>query len=668
MMTLIPAAERTDFELFPTRLKEEVVRLLPHLDAVRNAESVTAALSVQAQAAGVPLGTFRRKFYAWRDHGWRGLIPANSVPKFLINSCARLNQEFISEWRRRVENVQRRAMRQAHHQLLRDIRSGKPVGGLPHWAKLYAEDFPGRAIPECCPISWIPRGLTYSNLKRYAPSAFELRTARQGRRAASALRPLVLTTRVGLKVGQRYVFDDMWHDHKVNFFDCAQTAALRPLEFHCIDLASTRKVAWGIRPRRVREDGTHEQLQDREMRQLLCQVLCTIGYRPEGTTLDVENGTAAINKNLEEIIDYITDGAVQVQRGGIDKRTLLKGAFAPRGVGNFRHKAALESLGNLYHNALADLPGQTGLSPAAQPEDSYGRDQYNTALLKAVKSMAPERSAKLFFPVLEFNEFANLLMEVYERIDARTEHNLEGWGEAGYIEQVFVPGPGIDPIPMSIILANQEQFHGALTLAHSDPTRFVAFRRLSPAAVWQRGCKELVTIPVIHAPAILGRNNACLAKVSRKYELWLTDQDTGRRTRYSPELRQFNSPFSNILPAGEEYLVYPIPGDNQAVICDVKGAPIGWVIQMAVASKADRQQLLAAHGQAEHIRAALESGYRARHAPDVAQIQDMRAYNAAILAGNDQDETDETDVREKTEIDDTAYLSKPAIAESDDLF
>lgn len=666
MSMLIPAADRTEFEQFPRRLKDEVTRLLPYLEAVRSAESVSAALVEQARAAGVTCGTFKRKYYAWRNHGWRGIVPANQVPKYLINSCSRITQEFVSEWRRRVENVQRRAMRQAHHQLLRDIRAGKDITGLPHWSKMYAQDFPGKSIPAHCPMSWIPRGLTYSNLKRYAPSAFELRTARQGRRAAADLRPLVATTRVGLKPGQVYVFDDMWHDHKVNFFDRAQTAALRPLELHCIDLFSTRKVAWGVRPRLLRADGTHDQLKDREMRQLVCQVLCTIGYRADGTTLDVENGTAKIDGELADLIDYATDGAVQVQRGGIDKRSLLKGAFAPRGVGNFRFKASLESLGGLYHNALAMLPGQTGLSPERQPEEMHGRDQYNGAILKAVQSLAPERAAKLWYPVLEFNEFASLLMEIYERIDSRTEHSLEGWGEAGNIEQVFVQGPGLDPVPMSLIMANPDTYQAAIALAHSDPARFVAFRRLSPAAVWQRGCKDLVRVPIIHAPAILGRANSYHVKISRNHEAWVADPDTHRRTRYSPVLRQFNTPFENTLPAGEDFIFYPIPGDSRAVVCDVKGSPIGWTAMMAVASKADKQQILQAHGEAEHVRAVLESGFRERHAPEAEQIQAMRDHNDRILAGADLvPEDDHADI---PPIDDSAYLTAPEAYQEPELF
>jgi hypothetical protein len=659
MLTLIPAADRIDFSQFPRKLQDEVVRVLPYLEAVRNAEGVVAGLQEQAAAAGMPVGTFRRKFYAYKAHGWRGVIPANKVRRFVRSDCSRITNVFVSEWKRRVENVQRRAMRQAWHQLMRDLRAGVEIPGLPHWAKMFAEDFPGAPIPEACPTSWIPHGLSYSNLKSYAPTAFELRTARQGRRAAASLRPLVAASRKDLECGQIIMFDDMWHDHKVNFLDRKQTAALRPLEFHAIDLFSTRKIAYGIRPRLLNDDGTHSQLKGREMRMLVCQILCTIGYRPAGTIFQVEHGTAAISADLEEYIDYATDGAVKVSRGGIDTRPLVRGAFTPKGCGNFRSKASLESLGGLYHNALALLPAQTGLSPAMQPESLHGLDKINSGIIKAMLSLSPERAAKLRFPVLEFNEFASLLMEIYERIDSRTDHALEGWAEAGNVEQVYLPGPGIDPIPMARIMAAPDKFAGVIALATSAPETFCDVRRLSPADVWHRGAANLARVSIIHAPAILGKDNALPTHLNSRHEAWTTDPETHARTRYSPECREFNNAFSRILPKGN-YFFYPIPGDSRAVVCDENHTPLGWTVQMAVATRADRQSMLEAHGQAEHVRALMEAGYRERHAPEGEAVQAMVKHNNDVINFTLPEDAPDPDVE-----DSAAYTAAPACADQD---
>lgn len=642
MLTRIPASDLVDFARFPQSIQNEVLSFLSLFDSVEHSACKTSAIVLQSHQARLPEGTFRRKYYTWKKKGWRGIIRGNAIPRHMIQDCHRINGVFINEWKRRVENIQRRGMKQAHQQLLRDIRDGCEIPGLPHWTKMWAEDFPGREIPAQCPMSWEPGSLSYNNLRMYAPSAFELKTMRQGRRAAAFLRPLVRTTRAGLFPGQIYVLDDMWHDHKVNFFGAGQTEALRPLEFHCIDLASTCKIAYGVRPRLIRPDGTHDQLKGREMRQLLCQLLCVVGYRPEGTQLDAEKGTASIGEELAEFLNHVSGGAITVSSGFIDKRAIMDGAFAPNGVGNFRHKAALESLGNLYHNALAHLPAQTGLSPAMQPENLASLDKYNESILKAMVKMEPERAVKFFLPVISWREFTSLLGEVYDRLNARTDHALEGWEESGYVEQVFMPGPGLEPVPMMRLLGEPQQYAGALALAHANPTLYCRQQKLSPQAVWNRGLPHLTTIPLIHAPRILGPQNGYPVKISKSHEAWVTFPETHDRVRFSPELHEFDMAASRILPAGEHYIFYPVPGTDRAVVCDTENRPLGWSAQFSFAMRTDKTSCLRQHGQMEHIRALLEEPLRQRHAPDMEELKAMKIYNKQLMAGTIKTDTEKS--------------------------
>lgn len=631
----IPAHERTEFAAFGTKMNADILNLLESLLRVDEAPSKVLALKAIATEIGMPESTFRRKYYAWKKRGWKGLVNWNKVPTKLMERPKRLNNILIEEWKRRCENVQRNSMHEAWATLMRDIRSGTvEIPGLPHWTKMYAEDFPGRTIPAECPTSWIPKGLTYNNLLNHKPTKHELITMRQGRKAAAAYRPLVCASRVGLKVGQIYVCDDMWHDHLVNFFGAGQRDALRPLELHAIDLASTYKVAYGLRPRLRNDAGAkskHDQIKDREARQLVCHIVCMVGYRRDGTVLNVEHGTAAISTELEEYLAYATDGLVTVDRGGIDRRAILDGAFEPRGVGNFRFKASLESLGGYYHNVLAQLPGQVGLSRDRSPENLHTLEQYNAQLLKAVLKMDPERAIKLWFPVINWHDFVSIVGEIYERIANRTDHNLSDWQECGYIEEMFLPAPGIDPIPMRQLMADPEKYQGALMLAHSDPARFCTAQKLSPSAVWNRGRGDLVRVDLIHAPAILGPKNAYEVVLNKKNEAILHDNETHTNTRYSPELREFDSPYSKIMPAGQCYFFYPVPGSNMAVVCDMEHRPLGWTAQFSAAYRADKQSCLKQHGEMEHVRALMEAPMRARHEPDADQIRAMKEHNRALL-------------------------------------
>lgn len=647
-LSVIPPADLETFAAFPSKTQAEILRLLPIVAGIAGAEATVPALAAASERNGIPLGTLKRKYYAWKalgEHGWQALVRRNALPA-RTRFGARLSAAFVAEWRRRCENVQRRAIRQAWKSLFDDLRDGKPVPGLPSWPEMYAEDFPGREIPKKMPgiLEWVPKGLSYQNLVRLAPTKFELATMRQGRFAASSLRPLARITRAGLAPGQILVFDDMWHDHKVNFFGAGQQEALRPLEFHCLDLASACKIAWGIRPRAVKPDGTHDQLKDAEFRQLLAQVLCIIGYRAAGCCLHVEHGTASIGRTLEEYLFSASNGAITVERGGIDAKSILKGGFAPRGKGNFRFKAALESLGGLYHNALAMLPGQTGLSPARAPENAEELDKYDKAVMRAVLQLPDELARKLWFPVLSFREFSGILAQVYARLNARTDHDLEGWEESGYVEQVFVPGPGLPAMPLEALYAAPEKYAGAIALANADPGRYVRQEKLSPAAVWAKARSGLVRLPLVHAPAILGPGNAFPVTVNRANELWVSFPATRERVRFSPELHEFSSPLSRVLRAGESYTLYPLSGSPVAVVCTADdGRPIGYVAQFSPASHADRESILRQVGQTEHVRALLERDMRERHAPDADEIAAMKRHNAIVLSGRDPDEAESTD-------------------------
>ena len=45
---------------------------------------------MQAEAAGMAEGTFRRKYYAFKKHGCRGLVPGNKVARYLVSSASRI--------------------------------------------------------------------------------------------------------------------------------------------------------------------------------------------------------------------------------------------------------------------------------------------------------------------------------------------------------------------------------------------------------------------------------------------------------------------------------------------------------------------------------------------------------------------------------------------------
>lgn len=464
----VPAAEA--FARLPELERNEVRRWAAGLAEIQ--PPVVEGLRRLAVRMGVSYSATREKYYRWIASGRNAMALVNRAR--VREGRSGLSTEFVTEWHRRMLENQRNS-RAAWRKLLRDYRSGVNIPGIPEgW---------DRSGP-------MPSGWSYSNLMKRQPSAYVTAAMRIGRTAAADHRPLVYTTRENLWVGSHYLFDDIWHDVMVNVLDTLQTG--RPLEFHCLDLFSACKVSWGFRVRTENVlTGRMEGLREEHMRFLVTQVLMEHGFDARrGTVLVVEHGTAAIRPDLEELIREITGGRVTVARSGMVGDPAFVGQYAGRAKGNFRFKAALESAGSLHHNELADVAGQTGLSVARRPEELHGLLNHNDALLDAMLVVAqtrPDLAVQMRANLMTHTAYAELLIEVYGRINRRTEHRLEGWSRQ---------------------VAPAE-----------DRTRM---RRLSPWEVWTRDRGHLTTITGTQAAVLLWKDSLAVERrvKRRMIEVW----------------------------------------------------------------------------------------------------------------------------------------------------
>jgi hypothetical protein len=369
-----------------------------------------AALRALARECHLPYGTVSKKFYAYKNKGLLGLLDRRTAGKKFWHlkkerCLSEEDRELVKTW---CENYQRSSAT-AIDDLREAWRNGEVV-----------------TATRINPKTGYPYGWSKATLQRHGPTEFELAAARQGRGAAAAQRPLVYTTRRHLYVGQFFLFDDIWHDHEVNLLDTRQSG--RPLEFHALDLSSACKIAWGMKVRRE-VNGVNESLKTADFRFLLASLLFTEGYHPDGTTLIPEHGTTVIDELTERLLAEATNGAIKVSRSGMEGAAAHAGQYAGRSKGNFRFKAALESLGNLIHNKLSFLPAQTGKDRQHSPEELHGLNKYNDALLIALSQLPPARAQWLLWPKCAFTQFQIVAADIYARINARTEHKLEGWDE-----------------------------------------------------------------------------------------------------------------------------------------------------------------------------------------------------------------------------------------------
>lgn len=628
----VPEEDLCPFARLPEAVRNAVLRLLGAFGAIHASDNKKQACTEQAMSFGCERGftadSLKRKYYAYvRSGDWRVCLDkAKAGPEFYRTESSYLPAEFVEHWRGLCERNQRKC-KPAWRALLdqwKRWRGGDRKSAVPGYEKCPADS--GRGWPE---------GWSYENLQKRAPSRFELTAARIGRSAAYKHRPLVFTTRVGLSVGEYYLFDDFWHDFKVNVL--GQRHAQRLLQFHALDLFSGCNFARGMKPVLEHEiTRAQERLKEVEMVFLVAHVLAQFGYRPEGTVLVVEHGTAAIREDVEKTIHDLTNGKVRVERSGMEGAAAFAGMYAGRGKGNFRFKAALESIGNLIHNETANtllIPGQVGKDRDHCPEELHGREKLNDQLLRAILALPAERAASLRLPFLELNQAIRLVTEIHDRINDRTEHDLEGWIEAGLvttefrlgIEHVWMPAARLVAMP-----GDQRQAIEALISTQADLTRA---RRLSPAEVFARGSAPLIKLPAHKVAMLLGPDRGRDLPAVRGSMIEFADKELSPSVlRYEAVCRlPGNAPMR--LPDGEKFSGLVNPLDLDALhLFNARGGYLGACRRMNKICRSDTEALHRACGAAAKAEAELLVPVAARGAEITRQRIADAKHNAGVLA------------------------------------
>ncbi len=626
MRISIPREDLREYSQLPDKVKQGVNAWLAVISAVANAPNAAQEITAQAHARrgqrGFSRANITRQFYAWRSsRDWRVFIDHAAMPQAAGRN---LPAEFVEFWQGYAERNQRKC-RPAWRQLISHWRAGNAIPGYP------APAFPGSVSPPA-DINGVPAGWGYRNLMRYAPSKHHLTLARIGRSAAAQFRPQVFTTRVGLKPGQYYVFDDLEHNLKVNVLG-VNRQAMRPLELACLDLFSGCKIAWGMKPT-IEDDGVKQKLKEREMRFLLAYILTRIGYRAEGTTLCVEHGTAAIRPDIERVLLDASDGAITVARSGIEGAAAL--VYEGRSKGNFKFKAALESAHNLTHNELAHLPGQMGMDRDHSPEELHGRERHNNAILKAMKYLPPERAAMMDLPFLEFGVFMDLASQVYQVINNRDWHDLEGWLEAHLVQHEFRLGMDLPWMPVAQLLAAPAHERAAIQALIARPG-YTRVRKMSPQEVWDAGRGELIRLPGHIAPMIIGTDNATERRVGANGLIEFQDRDLGPGTfRYLAQCRTPTGETIRLLE-GDRVIAFCNPFDPSVLhVCRggaSAGAYIGECPRWESIRRDDTEAIKRQMGAAVREEYSLLRPYQARHTAEMRARTAAAKNNAGILAG-----------------------------------
>jgi len=384
-------------------------------------------------------------------------------------------------------------IRRAHEKLITDWRRARAEGTHPF--RGYSE------TPAPAPGSKMPAGWSYSNLteKNHCPSEAERVAWRKGTGKARFLLPYVRSSRAELLAGQRYEIDDFEPDLQVIF----NQSRVKPLQLSAYDFASGCIVDACHKPAYRRDDGTTDKWKAAHIPLFIAAMFTRCPYDAvTGTTIVDEGGTAKIGADLQQLLAEMTGGRIGIEGAQRDENGLVEygniqranrerlgqiAGFQGGDRGNSNRKR-MESWHLRYRNALGSLPGQTGSNYTDKPEWLAGVEKTEDRLLKLALTMPPERALAIRHNLLSFAEFVRDSRELIESVNARTEHDLEGW--ARFTLDSIADERGTWHPLADLALMPAEAASAILTLAERDPSLFCAARKLSPSAAWTRETRQ----------------------------------------------------------------------------------------------------------------------------------------------------------------------------------
>jgi hypothetical protein len=631
-----------DFESFtrlPLKVQKAVILRINWIIEIEQASRGKRGLVIvrAAEALGVSVPTVNRFVRAFSDLGWKGLIDQRGK-----NVRSGRPPEFDAWIKTQHLQCQRATTgREVWRMAIERWTLWKTTGDPKHALPGYDEPPPAEA-------TGYPLGWSEDSLVRLRPDGYALTVARQGAKKAAAYLPSILKTRVGCKFGAVVFMDDTWHDLKIAPRGYGQKA-IRPLEFSALEYLSGCFLQNSIQFRWW--DVAADQYRSQNNESFVWHAITYLqrhGYRRDstGTCIVMEHGSACgyNNRNLstaggfsnfDDALAAVSHGCIRVLRSGLDNQPAFAGLlFRPQSSGNPNAKAALESLYNLVRNRMAGLPGATGLDRDMKPAESYGSDIYVAQLLKLWDRLDERHRELIRFPVLTAGQFGEVAARVYEAINARTDHALQGWEECGFVapQLRFTPDERSRWLTQAEIMDLPEASRAAL-LANMEKPGHVRTARLSPAEVARQLAGELTKLPDHAIPLLIPMQWARPATVRSDRTIAIQDQMLGPEP-YQYLCRIEGAHGATVLNPGMKLLCYLNPfAPARLVICREDGAFIGTLYQMTRAGFSDQAAILDQLKTRAAMKADMDTAVRPHLAGLIEERAEMKRVNDRLANG-----------------------------------
>lgn len=629
-LACIPTSEKEDFGALPPAIKENFrdwSRCVMELDSAERKMDCARRWASHFQ---VTVNYIFTKRTLYRKRGWRALVDWRDAGRKYWD-CKKVNlpppavahlKKLMGDYERSSAAAARAFLRQWGR-----WRNGDLSAAIPGFA-------------ECPRGGSHPPGWSKRNLMRYLPSKFELAAKRRGQSyAVGKYGPQVFSTRKELYYMSHVMFDDVWHDNFVNF---GRQGLCRVLELDALDVYSGALAFWGCKPRLKRADKTFDQKLTGYMGLAVAGLLGGEGYAPRGTIFMCEHGAAAMPERVLKIcrdnFGLRPDGKplIDIRTSGITGEEQAIIGYRGKGKGNSRFKACLESHHNLKHNELSYLPAQTGQDRDHRPEQTHGILSDDSDLLKAMAALArqhPQRAAQLRLRTLDYhNAFLPLLMHVYEIINERDWHSLEGWDEIpGNVEILYRMAPDAEQLLTEAQFQNLPALsQQCLLAAAAEDKRYLQRRRLSPADVQRRERKHLLKAPDYVLAELIGFDFAREEKLAGAYFDFDDAEIASGTLRYENTIVTPRG--QRLVLPDDKYLVLVNPFDpSRLYVFDAGQSFLGTAPRQVEIDRNDPDALRAAHGhQAKRLKE-LTAPLLQRHAADIRAETKRLKENADLL-------------------------------------
>ena len=505
-----------------------------------------------------------------------------------------------------------------------------------------------------------PRGWSRRSIHNLAPNTIDIALSRRGPQSANLLFASIATTRVGLQVGQIFMFDDQEYDNYV----LVGQKATRPLGLMGIDVFSGKIVASGYKPAQGDQIKGEKKLNARDTMWFIVHLLTSVGYLDTGTMIVCESGTGSISDAFAARIGEATNGSVKVDRGEVSKEKVrgLKGLAR----GNPRHKPGMESLFNLLRNSMGLISAPTGRNPQEQHEGTVALiRQDEKVIAKAAQHLPADRLNDLRLKVLPWDRFVPVAEAVNGIINANTEHHLEGWKALGFETIEYLVGTeyaneaefaALPPETQALVLHRIETQNG-----------IIRSRKLSRDEVFRSGEKHLRKLDPFRWHLLIPQEFALTRKVPSDGELIINDQTIDPSPIIFESWMLTTTADDRPVPPGKTVLLYLNPYDTRhAIICDTDRNLLGLIRRKHLGTRLDEEPLRRQHELRQKTKTHLGSGAKKYDDTQARQNADDAAYNQAIIETGEApiiditpEATDTPERRPKTAppLDEISYLT-----------